>query len=135
MKLERQLSTPNFWKSEMERDGKALWGSTGWRKSVNNHLFLNTLSIAALQNNKQTNHPNTNRPKKLFFCMHTLITSISPVLLLFELSVIPDTEQVLTYESYHYFITRTQNGTIDKGYSKRAIYYISIAIFFFLFMY
>lgn len=63
--------------------------------------------------------------------MHTLITSISPVLLLFELSVIPDTEQVLTYESYHYFITRTQNGTIDKGYSKRAIYYISIAIFFF----
>lgn len=27
MKLERQLSTPNFWKSEMERDGKALWGA------------------------------------------------------------------------------------------------------------
>lgn len=66
--------------------------------------------------------------------MHTLITSISPVLLLFELSVIPDTEQVLTYESYHYFITRTQNGTIDKGYSKRAIYYISIAIFFFFYL-
>lgn len=62
--------------------------------------------------------------------MHTLITSISPVLL-FELSIIPDTKQALTYESYHYFITRTQNGTTDKGYSKRAIYYISTAIFFF----
>lgn len=67
MKLERQLSTPNFWKSEIKRDGKALWDSTGWRMSVNNHLLLNTLSIAALQNNKQTNQPHTNRPKKLSF--------------------------------------------------------------------
>lgn len=38
---------------------------------------------------------------------------------------------------YHYFITRTQDGTMDKGYSKAAIYYISIGLFasFFFFFY
>lgn len=43
------------------------------------HLFLNTLGIAALQNNEQTNQLPTNRRNK-FSYMHTLITSISPVL-------------------------------------------------------
>lgn len=41
-----------------------------WGVSVNKHLLLNTLRMAALQNNKQTTSPTTKDPRNLFLYAH-----------------------------------------------------------------
>lgn len=107
-----------------------------WGESVNNHLHLNTLRIAALQNNKQTNQSN-NRPKKFAPVCIPWSPVFPQYFLLLEFTMVPDTAgpHIWMLSLFYYFITRTQDGTMDKGYSKAAICYISIGLFanFFLF--
>lgn len=83
------------------------------------------------------NQPLTKAPRNLFFAC-TPQSLVFPLYFLpSELSTVPDTAgpRIWILSLFYYFITRTQDGTKDKGYSKIVIDYISIGLFANLFLF